>query len=186
MAIYTGSPQRQDEYDVMAILFKQLKPSTLRQDRMRLALLNGIRAVGRDVKKDYKRTTRDWDHQPEFEILISLVGGPTVLVATDDEIYRWVNDGTPAHDIWAGAYTGKSDKKVLRFPGTFSAKTIPGVLDSRPGRRGGENIYTPYVRHPGTKARRFSKVIERKWTPKFKQYMERTMRDVRRASGHAI
>jgi hypothetical protein len=153
---------------------------------MRLALLNGIRAVGRDVRKDYKRTTKTWEHQPEFEIIISLVGGPTVLVATDDEIYRYVDEGTKPHDIWAGAYTGKSNKKTLAFPGTFSAKTIPGVLDARSGSSGGDTVFTPYVRHPGTKARGFSKIIEKKWTPKFKRYMEQTMRDVRRASGHAI
>jgi hypothetical protein len=171
----------------MALLFKQLKPSTLRQDKMRLALLNGMRVVGRDVRKDYKRTTKTWEHQPEFEIVISLAGGgPTALVATDDEIYRYVDEGTKKHLIWAGIYTGKSDKKTLRFPGTFSAKTIPGVLDSRPGRRGGETVHTPYVQHPGSKARRFTRTIEKIWKPKFKRYMERTMRDVRRASGHAI
>jgi len=170
----------------MAILFKQLKPSTLRQDRMRLALLNGMRAVGRDMRKDYERTTKTWDHKPKFEMLISLVGGPTVLVATDDEIYGYVDEGTKPHTIFAGAYTGKSDKKVLAFPGTFSAKTIPGVLDSRPGRRGGATILRPYIRHPGSKARRFTKTIEKIWKPKFKRYMEQTMRDVRRASGHAI
>lgn len=153
---------------------------------MRLAFLNGMRAVGRDVKKDYERTTKTWSEKPEFEILISLVGGPTVLVATNSLVYKWVDEGTRPHPIFAGIYTGKSNKRTLVFPGTFSAKTIPGVLDSRAGSRGGDTVFTPYVQHPGTEPRGFTKKIEKIWTPKFKRYMERTMRDVRRASSHAI
>ena len=54
------------------------------------------------------------------------------------KVQMFVIKGTAAHDIWAGFYTGKSSSKVLHFT-TAS----------------GEEVFTPYVRHPGTKPNDF-------------------------------
>ena len=97
----------------MAILWKAIRPATLKLDAMRLALLNELRAVGRDIKKDFEATTATWEHEVKFETLISLTQpGPTVLVATDDEIYRYVSEGTRPHPIFP------KRAKALRFQGT--------------------------------------------------------------------
>ena len=165
----------------MAAVFKAIKPSRLKVDAMRLALLNRMRKVGTQVKKDFEATTATWKHKPKFETLVSLAGGgATLLVDTNDEIYRFVNDGTKEHVILP------KKAKALRFAGTFSSKTLPGVLEARAGSSGGDTVFAKGVLHPGTKARNFDKLIAQKWQSRFKREMQDAMKDVARASGHAL
>lgn len=171
----------------MPILIKEIKPSRLKVDALRLELLNEMRKVATEVKKDYEKTTKTWKHKPKFEMDVSLKPpGPTLIVETDDEIYRYVDKGTKPHLIWAGIYTGKSNKKVLAFPSKFSPKTKVGVIGSTAGSSGGDMVRRPYVEHPGNKPRGFEEAIEKIWKPKYKRRMEGAMRKAARASGHAL
>ena len=171
----------------MTVLVKAIKPKKIKAKEIRLPLLNEQRKIGKEIRKDFERTVNTWKKKPKFEILISLAKGQiTVAVVTDSEIYRYVDEGTKPHDIWAGFYTGKSEAKVLVFPGTFSAKTIPGVLDAREGSSGGDLVFTPYVRHPGIKARKFSKKIQKKWKKRYKKRMLKALKIGVKKSGHAF
>jgi len=152
-----------------------------------------MRKSGRGMRRDFWKTTEHWEHEVNFELTISLTGpGPFVIVETDDEIYTWVVRGTgergggSAYEIWAGAYTGKSDKKVLAFSSGFVAKTKPGFIGSNPGFVGKRDTFTPMVNHPGTEPRHFTKAIKDKWKSRFKRDMEAAMREAARASGHAV
>lgn len=163
------------------IVTKAIKPAKLKDEAMRLALLNAMRECGRDIQKDFEKTTATWKHKPKFESLISLTGpGPVVVVGTNDEIYGYVNEGTREHIIEA------KPGHVLAFPSAFTPKTSPGVLGSSAGSSGGETVFTPYVLHPGTKARDFDKAIQKLWESKFKTRMEQAMKDAAKASGHEI
>lgn len=172
----------------MVVLFKEIKPQKLKEKALRLELLNAIRKAGTQIKKDFEATTRTWEHKPKFEILISLrhPPGPTILVATDDKIYRFVNEGTRPHPIFAGIYTSKSRKKVLAFPSVSVPKTKPGSLSSGPGRKSGGTILRPYVQHPGTEARKFDQAVKKKRKTWFKRQMEKAMRTAAKKSGHGI
>ncbi len=171
----------------MPILIKEIKPSRLKVDALRLELLNEMRKVGTAVKKDYEKTTRTWKHKPKFEVSVSLKQpGPTLIVETDDEIYRYVDKGTKPHLIFAGIYTGKSSKKALSFPVRSAPKTRPGMLRSMPGFKSSAKVARPYVQHPGSKPRGFEEAIGKIWTPKYKRWMEAAMRKAARASGHAL
>ncbi|MCB0189300.1 MAG: hypothetical protein KDE31_33750 [Caldilineaceae bacterium] len=162
-----------------AFKYKVIKPSRLKQKEMRLELLNGMRQVANGMLKDFEATTKSWDHKPKFERIVSLSGvGPQVLVGTDDEQYRYVNDGTRAHDI------RPVRAKRLRFAGTYTAKTSPGVIGSGSGGSGDDIIYTTRVRHPGTKARNFDKMIAKKWEKPFKARMHEAMRRAADKSGN--
>ena len=55
------------------IVVKAIKPSRLREDAMRLELLNAMRRVGTGIKKDFEATTKTWKHKVKFEQLISLL-----------------------------------------------------------------------------------------------------------------
>lgn len=161
------------------IVMKGIKPSKLKGD-FRLAFMNAMRKSAKEITADFEKTTQTWDHKPKFESVISLTGpGPTVMVGTDDLVYKFVDEGTKAHEI-----VPKRPGGVLVFPGTFSAKTIPGVIGSRAGYKGGEIIKRPRVHHPGTEARRFTEVIKGKWEKRFKSDMEDVMREAARDSGH--
>ena len=169
-----------------ALVYKLYKPQTLKVDAFRLVFLNALRQAGRDIMADFEKTVADWDTKVVFKMQISLSGGLQVEVYTENEIYGYVDKGTEPHDIWPGFYTGKSDKKVLAFSSTFTPKTTPGVIGSGPGSRGKVDTFRPYVQHPGTKARNFSKEIQKKWQTIFKSRMEQALRLARQASGHAI
>ena len=164
------------------VVFKGIKPSRLKDDALRLALLNAMRREATAIKKDFDATVKTWDHSVKFEQVISLAGGgPQVLVGTDDEVYRYVDEGTKPHDI-----VPKKPGGILVFPGTFTSKTVPGVIGSRAGYKGGEIIKRPRVHHPGTKARRFTEIIKGKWEKRFKSDMEDVMKAAARDSGHGV
>ena len=152
---------------------------------MRAALTSAMQKFGTVVKQDFEETTKTWDHKPKFEASINLRGpGPVLFVFTQDKIYGYVDKGTRPHDIWAGYYTGKSEHKTLAFPSMFTPKTTPGSLTAGPGSSGGDTVFTPYVRHPGTKPRGFSKGIAKQDLPKYKRAMEQAMRKARNVSGN--
>ena len=172
----------------MPVLFKAIKPSKLKVDAVRLELLNEMRKAATQVKKDFEKTVETWEKKPKFDTVIALGarGGSEILVGTDNEIYRYVNEGTKPHLIWAGIYTGKSNKRVLAFRSQFRPKTKVRVLKSYRGYKGGPTIKRPYVQHPGTKAREFDEVIAEKRRKWFKRRMETAMRRGAKKSGHGI
>lgn len=149
--------------------------------KARLELLNAIRAVGKEMLEDYQATTASWEHKPDFKQTISLAGGsPSVKIETTDEIYGYVDQGTKPHDIFP------INGKVLVFPGDSSPKTQPGVLGSSAGTKGGELVFTKYVHHPGTKARKFSEKILKKWRGEFGKRMVEAMHKAALATGHSM
>lgn len=165
----------------MALVWKAIKPQRLKDKGFRITLINKARKVGNAMKRDFEETTKTWNHKPIFTVDVSTKGqGPAVLVGTDNEIYRFVNDGTKPHDIFP------KRGKVLRFQSGYSAKTSAGVIGSGGGGASGPTLFRPYVRHPGTKARKFDEAIAKKWQPRFKQEMQEAMAEATRESGHSI
>lgn len=179
----------------MHIYFKWIPPPEIKVGAVRLTLLNGIRKFGTKVKKRYRETTRTWETKPRFETVVSLKGiggekGPTVMVYTDSQIYGWVDYGTGEaaghggkYPIWAGYYTGKSDKRVLAFPSVFEPKTVPNVIGSGSGYKGEVDTFTPYVEHPGIEPRRFTEIISEEMMPVFEEDMAQAMKDAAKNSG---
>lgn len=167
------------------VTWKVIKAKKLSSASLRMTLINEMKAVEKEVKRDFQKTTATWEHKVEFDSAIGLKGpGPEMVVGTGDEIYRYVNDGTRAHAIEAGIYTGKSRAKALRFYSKHRAKTRPRTIASYRGYRGGKVLYRPRVWHPGTKARQFDKVLQKRWQPRFKRRMEQAMKRAAQRSGH--
>lgn len=167
----------------MAIVakLKAIKPKALKDQAMRLELLNSLRSVAKDVRKDFEATTQTWEHKPKFEMAVSLKGkGPQFLVGTDDEIYGYVNRGTRPHRIVP------KKAKALRFQTGYTAKTVPGVIGSKSGGASGDVVFSQGVMHPGTKARNFDKQIGKKWEKSFRSRMHDAMKRAKAKSGHSI
>lgn len=163
------------------VKFKVLKPQRLKEKDMRLALLNGLRAAAKAVEKDYKATVASWETEVEFETIISLRGSRAeFLVGTSNKIYEYVDKGTKPHVILP------KKAKMLRFQTGYNAKTTPGIIGSTTGGATGGIVYSKGVMHPGTKARRFSELINKKHEPKFKNEMHKAMRIAAEKSGHKI
>lgn len=163
------------------VKLKVLKPQRLKEKEMRLELLNGLRKAAKATEKDYRETVAGWKHEVKFETVIAL--GKTkaeFLVGTDDAIYRYVDEGTRPHII------RPVKAKALHFFGGGRAKTTPGILRSGAGSRGGSEVFSQGVQHPGTKARKFSELINKKQEKNFRDIMHEAMRNARKKSGHSI
>lgn len=160
---------------------KLIKPQRLKEKEMRLELLNALRSAAKDVEKEYKKTVATWEHKVEFQTVIAL--GKTkaeFLVGTDDEIFRYVDEGTKPHII------RPVRAKVLRFQGGYRAKTTPNVIGSTAGGASGDIVYSRGVSHPGIKARNFSKVINAQGKKNFLSKMHAAMKRAAAKSGNPV
>lgn len=151
------------------IEIKQIKPAKLKVDKVRLELLNALRAQGKEIVADYNQTVQTWRNKPTFEVAVSLSGGDvTVLVVPDGpnrQQFEYVDKGTRPHIIRPRRAT------ILRFKSAYRAKTQPGVIGSNPGGASGDDVYRQFVNHPGTEARRFSEIIEKRRRKRFQESM---------------
>ena len=154
----------------MAFVFKSIIPKDMDIDVFRLEYLNELRKEARTITKEYKKTTRTWKHKPKFQTLIGLsriAGEASVLVGTDDKVYKWVDEGTPRHPITA------KRAPSLAFREGFRPKTRSKVIASRRGASFGPLFRPKAVIHPGIKARLFSETIAKKRTAPFERNMRR-------------
>jgi hypothetical protein len=133
---------------------------------VRMELLNALRAEGREIRQDLQKTTKTWKHRVKFEMKVSLrrtSGSGYVEVWTDDEIYGYVNNGTPPHLMGPILPVRK---KVLKIPtGGTRPKTRPGVMRSYKGGSKGPYIFakkTKMFTHPGSEPRDFTVTIRNK------------------------
>lgn len=164
--------------------FKVFRPDKLKLDAIRLEVLNELRSVGREVKRDYDGTVSNWkpENKPTFEMSIGLSGGPTLIVVAtgNTEIYEYVTLGTDAHIILP------RNSPRLAFRTGYTAKTSPGSLQSGPGGYSGNIVYSQGVIHPGTEPRDFEGQIEEKYRKIFADRMEQAVERGAKRSGHEM
>jgi hypothetical protein len=123
--------------------------------------------VAGEAKTDFEKTVETWKNKPKFRIDER---SRSYTVATDDEVYHFVDKGTKPHPI------DPVNASMLAFRGGYQAKTTPRVIASRSGGASGPVIYTSHVDHPGTKARNFSKLIHEKWQKKVAGYVRERLK----------
>jgi len=171
-------------------LVKQIKPKRFKDKEFNRILRNRLRRVGQTlIREDFNQTVKTWDHKVKFDLhthLTARIPSPSIEIDTKDDVWNMLDQGTRPHDIWAGAFTGKSNKKSLAFPSVFSPKTKPGSLSSGPGKSGGPPVFTPYVRHPGTEPRHWTKTIVKKRKAWFKKQMQEGLHEANIAGGHKL
>lgn len=130
----------------------KLDSDPLNLGAIRTAVRDGMWDAGKDGQELMERGVRTWSNKPTITISRTADG---VAFGTDDPIYGYVNDGTKAHTI------APKRGRFLAFGAGGRAKTQPGVVGSGGGARGDTRVFARVVRHPGTKARGFTKVIAR-------------------------
>lgn len=149
---------------------KLILPKQLIADpkKMARALENAMNGMAKDIQIDFQVTVQTWKHKADFSI--SSPATYTRRVATDSQIYAWVNDGTPAHDIFP------KPGGILRFTTPFVSKTLPNQIMSRSGSKGTTMAISKRgVHHPGTTARNFDVKIQQKWDKQFGTIMQRAV-----------
>lgn len=165
-------------------------PRPLNSAGIKLALIEGMRDVGVEIRENFEDTTRTWSRKPVFDPAVNVpkVGMDeiTVETTTEDQRYGWINSGTGTH-VGRPLYPIKPvNAKKLAFPSQFIPKTFPGVIGSGAGFSGPVDRFENLVMHPGIEPRKFDKEIAAKNKNNFKNTLEKAMKIARRASGHAI
>lgn len=142
------------------VIFREKGPTPLNYQAMRDVLVNALEAGGILIRKDFESTVSTWNKKPQWQpsSTTPVERGHHAIAETSvvDDVYGWVERGTEPHIIVPVR------ARALRFPGTFTAKTVPGVIGSGPGYSGPPIIYSKGVLHPGIKPRDFeSKIAEK-------------------------
>ena len=164
----------------MPIKFKPITPTKLNNKAIRDNLRAGLNDTANGILLDFEAYTATWKHKVKFRKRISVQPTHThMVVETSDDIFRYVNDGTPPHKIRA------RNKKSLAFPSQFTPKTRPGWIVSSTGSRGGNIVMVKEVNHPGTEGRHVVETLEKKWQLGFWRRMDKAMRLSAQLSGHA-
>jgi hypothetical protein len=152
------------------IRFKPILPKgeILDARKLKRAKKNALDGAAKGALVDYKVTSQTWSHKPGFTI--ESPSDNERIVGTDDDIYGYVDDGTPPHVIVA-----KPGKVLTWIGANYRAKTKPRVIGS--GRGGNDNtiVYTKLVQHPGTDARDFSVTIAEKWEEQLAILLQRAI-----------
>lgn len=152
------------------IFFKAIKEGTLNQAKINAVLQAEAEKIAADMELDLLVTTATWKRDVKFEHITEIKGeGITILVGTNDPIWDMLNKGTQPHVILP------RNASVLHFKGTYTAKTIPGVLTARPGGSSGKDIFSQGVIHPGTEARKWDQALEKKWRKKLPDRVEKAI-----------
>jgi hypothetical protein len=133
-----------------AVLVRELKShSAGAKDRV-------LRAIGNGLRDDFREITSNWKHKPTFVIARSPA---QVSVFTVDDVFGYVDKGTKAHIIKA------KKGKLLKFRTGYKAKTRPNNSRFKgPGKATGGWRSAKRVKHPGTKARNFSRILANRWS----------------------
>jgi len=167
-----------------AIQIKVIKPKRMNDKAFR-AISAMLKDADKGILKDFTDTTETWKHKPKFEHghKLSATRGKAYTL-TGDEIYGYVNYGTKEHRI------PKAGNAHLRFQwggkGSYRAKTRPRQFGSRPGGPSGPIVHKAWVRHPGTKAREFDKIIAKRWKTLLPRAVRNALGKGAKASGHGI
>lgn len=154
----------------MRARFRPIVPRRLLTEPEKLmdAVEDALDKAAADIKRDFESTVSSWDTVVRFMIL-SRKGEREV--ATNNKIYKWVNDGTKKHVI------RPKNAKMLVFMLGGAPKTKPGYVGSGPGRQGAALAFAMKVFHPGTKPRRFNKIIRNQWANKLPKLLQKAIND---------
>jgi hypothetical protein len=133
-------------------------PDEFNDAAMRREILSGLRSLANEIKKDFLETTKTWSRDVQFyERVREESGGISLEVGTDDPIYAVLDAGVTPRKI-----TPKR-VRVLKFPRTFSSKTLPGVLSSRAGHISGDYVYSTVADDWQIESRKFVATVYAKW-----------------------
>lgn len=141
----------------MAII-KVIQPEPINIKEVIQAIDDGLMISIEDAKVLFALTYHSWEAYPIFEQKgpRTIQSDREVEYSTDNEVYGWLDDGTPAHTITA------TKASALSFFTDSIPKTKKSQLMSGAGFKGSDWMRKKEVHNPGVEARDFSeKVAER-------------------------
>lgn len=172
---------------ITPVQFRAILPRPLQVQAMLNKLVNEMTKIGKDMVKDFDKTTRTWEgEKPEFvaRILVNPPNAPnlntfprnlTIEVAPKD------NGSVGARNWFFLNYGTKVRHAVMSKD--FKPKTTVGLLSSKKG-RGRMVFVSKKIKLPGIKPRKWNIALRRKWDTEFANRMRKVMYPVVVVSGH--
>jgi hypothetical protein len=128
--------------------------------------------VGNRAFLDLIRTTTTWNHKVSWIRNKTSAGGLSVVeISTEDDVYKWIDEGTRPHYIIPKRAT------FLRFHSGYNAKTTPGILGAHGGGDHGPLVYRQIVFHPGNAPRNFTQTVMEKYAVLAPQLAEKHVKE---------
>jgi len=174
----------------MGVRVVKVLPKKFKGKVFKRAIQQAARNTSNFTIKEYRKTVKTWKKRPIFKkITKSSRGRLEVEIFTENEIYGYIDRGTGGADgypIFAGIYTGKSDKKALSFMKGGTPKTRTGFIGSGAGSPGTIKRVAAYVQHPGIKAREFTEIIEKSTEDKAHKELTKAIKQAAKDCGHGV
>jgi len=160
----------------------EIKSSTLQKiqrafnpNKVEKGIQNGLISLAKGARVDFDVTTQTWSNRPEFKITNK--GADFSEVFTDDDVYRYLNDGTTRHPIVA-----VNAPNLVFFRKGFRPKTRVGYIGSNKGSKANKDLFVgKMVDHPGNEARNWDKEIADKWKKRAPKIMSDNIRSALRS-----
>jgi hypothetical protein len=128
--------------------------------------------IGNRAFLDLIRTTGTWNHKVGWVRNKVVLGGEVIVsVDTDNDIYRYVDEGTRPHFIM------RKNADFLKFHSGYTPKTTPGVLGSHAGGDFGKLVFREIVYHPGNEPRHFTRTVMDKYAVTGPQIAEKHIKE---------
>ena len=138
------------------------------------ALEAEVDSVASGMIDDYEEITATWDHTVEFETLKETKDELTVIVATNDEIFGYVNNGTAPHIIEPRP---DNPHQKLFFEQNYARKTSPRTIGSFSGGKYGPMVVSEGVYHPGNPPFEFDQAVSAFWQPVLQKRVQAVLAD---------
>lgn len=126
-----------------------------------------LRGTANEIVKNLEKTTETWEDKPKFVVKKIKQG---IEVYTTNEIWNWLDEGTPAHDIVPKSRRGRKRRAMaLSFlwagPGSYRGKTSPGTFQSGYAYTDGRAsfVLAERVHHPGIEPRKWSEILRKEY-----------------------
>jgi len=157
---------------------KAIRPKKLRVAEVRKELLAAAEEEGKISAKELEKTVRNFrGAKPRFDTLIDVGASEVVVLVgpTGDakavQKWTWLDEGTEPHIIRARR------APYLRFRIGYNSGTRPGTLRTRRAYYVGNSWrMARAVRHPGTQALGWSKLVQDRRKPKYIAAMNKALR----------
>jgi len=156
----------------MKLEMKYFGPKGMKEDEVRMKVLNALRSQGTVIKSDFHSVTRTWNHQPRFETEIHFSGTePSLNVTTNDKVFGFLDAGTRSH------WVKPKRAGVLAFRSKYRSKTRPRIIGSTAGGGSGAMAFSKGHRVSGIQKREFTKTIKSIRKPGFERAMQTALRE---------
>lgn len=162
------------------VVKSKFRQKLIQTDRdLRKELGKAAQEAGKILKRDHEKVVSMWNHKPKFGYVYKVSGNEisanVYAYGANKKIWFWVNDGTKPHII------RPKRSKYLKFRTGYKPRTARGGFGG-PGKADGPWVSAKEVKHPGIKAREFTKLIVSRARPRFRRLTEAAFRKAIRRS----